>query len=76
MGLGTQLMDVLPTLLLSLAMGGMVWSLITFVPMSQALQLVVGVPVGVIFYIGLAFILRRPELTTASQLIRNNLRKS
>lgn len=76
MGLGAQMMDILPSLLLSLAMGGMVWSLITFVPMCQILQLAVGVPAGIIFYIGLAFILRRPELTTACQLIRNNLRKS
>lgn len=75
-GFFTQMMDILPSLLLSLAMGGMVWSLITFVPMCQVIQLAVGVPVGVIFYIGMAFILRRPELTTACQLIRNNLRKS
>ena len=75
-GFFIQMMDILPSLLLSLAMGGTVWALTTFVPMSQVLQLAVGVPAGVIFYIGMAFILRRPELTTAWQLIRNNLRKS
>lgn len=75
-GFFTQMMDILPSLLLSLAMGGTVWALTTFVPMSQVLQLAVGVPAGVIFYIGMAFILRRPELTTACQLIRNNLRKA
>ena len=73
-GLLVQMGDILPSLLLSLAMGAGVWCLITFLPLTPVMQLVVGIPAGVIFYVGVAFILRRPELTTAWQLIRNNLR--
>lgn len=71
-----QMGDILPTFLLSLGMGATVWSLITFLPLSPILQLAIGIPVGIILYIGLAYIIRMPELTDAWQLIRNNLRRS
>ena len=75
-GFFRQMADLLPTLLLSFAMGAGVWSIITFLPLSAALQLAVGIPVGVLFYVGIAALFRMSELTTAWQLIRNNLRKS
>lgn len=71
-----QMADLLPTLLLSLAMGGIVWSLITFLPLTSALQLIVGIPTGVLIYVGGAALFRMPELTETLQLIRNNLKKS
>ena len=73
-GFLVQMGDILPSLLLSLAMGAGVWCLITFLPLTPVMQLAIGIPAGVIFYVGMALILRRPELTTAWQLIRNNLR--
>ena len=71
-----QMADLLPTLLLSLAMGAGVWCLITYLPLSAALQLTVGIPAAILFYVGFAALFRMSELTTACQLIRNNLRKS
>ncbi len=73
-GFFRQMGDLLPIFLLSLLMGAGVWSMITFLPLTPVMQLAIGIPAGVIFYVGMALILRRPELTTAWQLIRNNLR--
>lgn len=75
-GFFRQMGDLMPIFLLSLAMGGTVWSLATFLPLTHALQLAVGIPTGVILYVGLAALFRMPELTEACQLIRNNLRKA
>ena len=75
-GFFRQMGDLLPIFLLSLAMGAGVWCLVTFLPLSPILQLAVGIPVGVLLYVGLASLFRMPELTEACQLIRNNLRKS
>lgn len=75
-GFFMQLMDILPSLLLSLAMGGVVWGLITYIPLIPVMQLAVGISAGIVFYVGVAFVLRRPELSTVCQLIRNNIRKS
>lgn len=75
-GFFRQMADLLPTLILSLAMGGAIWSLITFLPLTSTLQLIVGIPTGVLIYVGGAALFRMPELTETLQLIRNNLKKS
>lgn len=69
-----QMCDLLPTLLLSLFMGGSVWCLITFLPLTPIMQLLVGIPTGALIYLGIATLFRMQELTEAWQLIRNNLR--
>lgn len=75
-GFFRQMGDLLPIFLLSLAMGAGVWCLVTFLPLSPVLQLAVGIPTGALIYVIGAILFRMPELTTACQLIRNNLRKS
>lgn len=75
-GFFRQMGDLLPILLLSLAMGAGVWCLVTFLPLSPILQLAVGIPAGALIYVVGATLFRMPELTEAWQLIRNNLRKS
>lgn len=71
-----QMGDLLPIFLLSLVMGAGVWTLVTFLPLSPALQLAVGIPAGALIYVVGATLFRMPELTEACQLIRNNLRKA
>ena len=75
-GFFRQMADLLPTLLLSLAMGAGVWCLVTFLPLSPILQLAVGIPAGAFIYVLGATLFRMPELTEAWKLIRNNLRKA
>lgn len=74
-GFFRQMGDLLPIFLLSLAMGAGVWCLVTFLPLSPALQLAVGIPAGALIYVVGAILFRMPELTESCQLIRNNLRK-
>ncbi|MBQ8480860.1 MAG: lipopolysaccharide biosynthesis protein [Akkermansia sp.] len=70
-----QMGDLLPSLLLSIIMGIIVWGVITFLPLSHIFQLAIGIPIGIVVYLGLALLLRMPELRTALQIIRNNLKK-
>lgn len=75
-GFFRQMKDILPSLLLALLMGGSVWAVITFLPLTYVLQLVVGVPMGIIIYLVVAYLFRMHELQSAIEIIRNNLRKS
>lgn len=75
-GFFRQMGDLLPTLLLTLTMGAVVWCIVTYLPLTPVVQLIVGIPAGVLIYVGGAVLFRMTELTTALQLIRNNLRKS
>lgn len=68
-GLFTQLYDLLPTLLYSLIMGGAVYALIHVLP-SYWLQLLVGFPVGVIIYVGIAFLTRSADMRELISFIR------
>lgn len=68
-GLFTQLYDLLPTLLYSLIMGGAVYALIYVLP-SYWLQLLVGFPVGVIIYVGIAFLTRSADMRELISFIR------
>ena len=61
-GFWMQMRDLLPTLLLSLAMGVVVLLSVWFIP-SNLLKLIVGVVVGVIFYIFVAKLFKMEELT-------------
>ena len=56
-----QVQDLLPTLLLSLTMWGVVYFTISFLT-GASLQLITGMCVGVIYYIVFAFLFRFPEL--------------
>lgn len=64
-----QMQDLLPTLVLSLTMWGVVYSTISFLT-GSLLQLITGICVGVIYYIVLAFLFRFPELKELLSIIR------
>jgi len=68
-GFITQMIDLLPSLLYSLSMGVCVWLLCSHIS-SLLGQLIVGIPLGVICYIGLSYILKSPELLYINQLVR------
>ena len=64
-----QMRDLLPTLLLSLTMWGVVYFIISFLT-GSLLQLITGICVGVIYYIAFAFLFRFPELKELLSIIR------
>lgn len=64
-----QMRDLLPILLLSLAMGAVVVLSVWFVP-TNLLKLVVGVVVGVIFYVSVAKLFKMEELTDLLSLVK------
>ena len=68
-GFWMQMRDLLPTLLLSLAMGVVVVLFVWFIP-SNLLKLIVGVVVGVIFYIFVAKLFKMEELTDLLSLVK------
>ena len=68
-GFWLQMRDLLPTLLLSLAMGVVVFLSVWFIP-SNLLKLIVGVVVGVIFYILVARLFKMEELSDLLSLVK------
>ena len=67
-GFFRQMMDMAPTLLLSLFMGGVVY-LATMPFDKEIVKLTVGIPVGMIVYLSLAKVFRMPELQEALDII-------
>ncbi len=67
-GFFRQMLDLTPTLLLSLVMGGIVY-LATMPFSNDIIKLVVGIPVGMIVYLLLAKVFRMPELQEALDII-------
>lgn len=63
-----QMMDMTPTLLNALVMGAVVY-LVTMPLSSEWLKLVVGIPVGMVFYIAVAWLFRLPELKEALDIL-------
>lgn len=68
-GFWMQMRDLLPTLLLSLAMGVVVLLSVWFIP-SNLLKLIVGVVVGVVFYIWVARFFKMEELSDLLSLVK------
>lgn len=64
-----QMQDLLPTLLLSLTMWGVVFFTISFLT-GSLLQLITGICVGIIYYIAFAFLFRFSELKELLSIIR------
>ena len=68
-GFFRQMKDLSPTLLLSLVMGGLVF--IAVIPFeSDLMKLLIGIPVGMAFYLMTAKLLRMPELKEAINIIK------
>lgn len=63
-----QMMDLVPTLLNALAMGAVVY-LVTMPLSSDWLKLAVGIPVGLMFYLAVAWLFRMPELKEALDIL-------
>ena len=64
-----QMKDLLPTLFLSLLMGVCVFVSVMFIP-SNVMQLVVGVIVGVVFYVAVAKLFKMEELIDLLSLVK------
>lgn len=68
-GFWLQMRDLLPTLLLSLAMGAVVFLSVWFIS-GNLLKLIVGVVVGVVFYILVARFFKMEELSDLLSLVK------
>jgi O-antigen/teichoic acid export membrane protein len=70
-----QMRDLLPILMLSLTMGGLVYfSLPLFA--GNLMQLSAGIFIGLVYYIGISYLLKYPELKELYSLSLKNLHKS
>lgn len=70
LGFLKQMKDLLPTLILSLATGAVVFLTVTYIPMNSWLALGIGVLEGIAFYTLLAKILRFNEYSELLSIIR------
>lgn len=67
-GFVRQMLDMTPTLLASLAMGAVVFFAV--MPFgSDVVKLLVGIPVGMVLYLGIAKVFRMPELQEALDIL-------
>ena len=69
-GFFKQMSDMLPTLLYSFSMGGIVWGVSQFLP-TNGLKIIVGILVGAIYYVAIAYYTRSSELYYMFSLIKN-----
>lgn len=70
LGFLRQMRDLLPSLLLSLSVGGIVYLTVTLLPISSWLALSIGVIEGVVVYTALAKILRFSEFSELISIVR------
>lgn len=70
LGFFKQMKDLIPTLLLSLAVGGIVYITVTYIPLNSWMALSVGVIEGILMYAGLAKILRFSEFNELLSIIQ------
>ena len=70
LGFFKQMKDLLPTLVLSLATGAIVFLTVTWIPMDSWLALVIGVIEGIAFYILVAKIFRFNEFSELLSILR------
>lgn len=70
LGFLAQMRDLLPTLILSISTGIVVYLTVTFIPMHPGLALAVGVIEGVAIYISVAKLLRFKEFSELMSILR------
>lgn len=70
LGFFKQMQDLVPTLLLSFAMGAVVHLTVTYIPMTSWLALSVGITEGIVLYVGLSKLLRFSEFTELLSIIQ------
>ncbi len=68
-GFFRQMRDLYPILFYSLTMGGLVYYVIQFIT-SNALQLIVGIVLGIIYYLSISFLFKSKELKELLQIIK------
>ena len=69
-----QMQDLTPTLLYSLSMGALVWFVIQWIP-NMLMQIIIGILVGVIYYIGIAKLTKSADLEYVIILLKENVIK-
>lgn len=65
-----QMCDLLPTLLYSFSMGVIVWIIVQFIP-NDLLRLLVGVPVGILYYLLTARLTRSADLRELISFVKS-----
>ena len=69
-----QLKDLLPSFLYSLSMGAFIYIVTSFIP-NMTLQLIVGIILGITYYLLISAIFKSPELAYIKVLLRDNVLK-
>lgn len=69
-----QMRDLLPSLFYSFSMCVLVWGVTQMIP-SMWLRIVVGVPLGIAYYLGISKLFKSQELDYVMMLIKNNIIK-
>jgi len=75
LGFFRQMLDLIPTLMLSLSMGAIVFFTISILSTSPAVSLSIGIAEGMVFYILAAKLLRFTEFNELSSIIKNLKKK-
>lgn len=73
-GFFLQMRDLLPSLLYSLSMCLCVWGVTQIIP-SMGLRILVGIPLGIIYYVGISKLMKSQELDYLIVLIKDNILK-
>ena len=69
-GLIDQFKDLMPSLLLSTSMWGIIMAFNYFVQFSNSVLLAVDIVIGITYYLGLSYILKLSELKEVMQIIK------
>ena len=69
-----QMQDLTPILIYALSMGFLVWFVIQYIP-NMVLQIIIGILVGVIYYLGIAKVTKSPDLEYVILLLKENVIK-
>lgn len=73
-GFMKQMQDLTPTLLYALSMGVIVWFVIQWIP-NMMLQIIIGILVGVIYYLGIAKLTKSADLEYVIIILKENVIK-
>ena len=69
-GFKCQMVDLLPILLLSLCMGGVVYGFVVVFELPDIISLGIGILIGLVFYVGISALFKFPELQELRSLVR------
>ena len=73
-GFMKQMQDLTPTLLYALSMGALVWFVIQWIP-NMVLQIIIGIMVGIIYYLGIAKLTKSDDLEYVIIILKENVIK-